>query len=254
MKNHARFLLVVGAMCSVLWQVPAKGAEDPGAFRKAISEAGKNDADKGRTNLLAPAEVEKIRSEAAKNWADGMKSISEADLNYTKKEALYLDMERLKQRMRITEYEFNRIIRADYKMNNEIAFLEGQGNLVRSLILGRANWKTWLGLEHLMERVGDADVLVQVMFEIKVDDLGPSEFITNDPGGFAETFTGGSLGELYVFVQKRDYSFKKFGKAHKSIMKVVAMITKAAEFKIRELRDINQAIRLTIAKIDGGAP
>jgi hypothetical protein len=252
MKNYYRHFAVV-TLCSLL-SLSAQSAEDPGAYRKAIAEAGKSDADRNRTNLMAPAEVEKTRSEAAKNWADGMKAISEAHLNHARREQLYLEMDRLRQRMRITEYEFHRITKADYQMNTEISFLEGQGNLVRSLILGRANWKTWLALEALMERVGDADVLVQVMFDIKVDDLSAAEFVSNDAGAVTDVFNGGNLGELYSFVQKRDYSFKKYGKAHKVIMKVVAMMSKAAEFKIRELRDINQAIRLTIAKIDGGAP
>jgi hypothetical protein len=120
---------------------------------------------------------------------------------------------------------------------------------VKPLALGRANWQTWVGLEYLMERTADADIIVTTMFDIPVEPLPGSEFVQNGMMLPAPDFPGGNLGELYNFVRDNDLSFRQFGKSHKYIMKVLAMVEKAGELRIDELRDINQAIRLTIASI-----
>lgn len=251
MKTKYTQILSRGAKLVLLGLLLSHSAicgDDP--VYKSVAEAGKTNAEANQINLQTPASVEKLKAEAARTWAEAQRTIAEAHLTEAKRQQVLLEMDRLRQRMRITDYEFHRVTSADYKMEAELYFINYNVGLVRPLVLGNATWKTWVGLETLMEKIGDADIITQVMFDIKVEELASSEFVPNEFGIYAEKFAGGNLGELYTFVQHNNYSIKKFGTAHKYLMKIVAMISKAGEIRMRELRDINQAIRLTIAKIE----
>jgi hypothetical protein len=223
---------------------------DSAAEAKAMAEALKAGADARRTDLLSPLEAAKMEAETQKLFAEAVKTISEAHLNEAKTAQCYAEIERLRQRMRITEYEFGRITSADYKMNEGITFIEQNTNLTKSLIMGKASMKTWIGLETLMMRFGNVDIISQAMFDIPVPEIPADQFISNEYSGNAIAFKGGNLGEFYNFVKDNDLSFKKFGTGHKQIMRVVSMVCKAADLAIMDLRNVNQAIRLTIAHID----
>lgn len=216
---------------------------------KALEEAGKTNSEGNRIDMLAPQEASKLQAETAKLIAEAYRTLTEAHLNEAKTQQVWTEIQALQQRMRVREYEFQRIVAADFQMNEEILVVEQNQNLVRPLVLGRANWRTWVGLEYLMQTTGDADIIVQVMFDIPVPALSSSEFVKNGSNIPAPEFVGGNLGELYTFAQENDLSFKKFGQAHKNVMRILAMVSKAAELRINELRDINQAVRLTIANI-----
>ncbi len=244
MKNVCKYLLAISLLSAPL----AQGADDSAARAKAIAEAGKADADAARTRILTPAEKEKLEAETAKLIAEAYKLLSEAHLNEARTQQIYQEIAALQQRMRIAEYEFQRIAAADYQLRVETAEIERSANLVRPLMLGRASWKTWVGLEHLIMKCGDADIVTAVMFDVPVPEIPGAQFLSNygDP---VPDFEGGNLGLLYAFARDNDLSFRSFSPAHQLIMKVVAMINKAVELKEAELRDINQSIRLTIAKI-----
>lgn len=239
------------AVVALLFSAGTAGAAgfDPALQAKEIAEAGKANADSNRTNMLAPREAAKMEAETAKLIAEAYRTLTEAHLNEAKTAQVYQEIFALQQRMRIREYEFGRIVAADFRMNEEINLIEGNTNLVKPLTLGHANWKTWVGLEFLMERTADADIIVATMFDIPVEALPSSEFIQNGMAMPAPEFTGGNLGELYSFAQVNDLSFRKFGKSHKYIMRILAMVSRAGELRIDELRDIDQAVRLTIANI-----
>ena len=244
-----RKLLVL--MMSLLIPLASYSADDKDYSDrlKSLGEAAESNEKAAATRLLAPAEKAKLQAETAKLLQEAQLLISEAQLNEAKRMMLLQEIERLKQQMRITEYEFQRIVRADYEMERELSRIRGNVNLVRSLILGRASWHTWLALEELMLSVGDVDAMVEVIHATTVPALDKTQFISNIYGGGSKEFPGGNLGELYEFVRRNNFSFKKYGESHRTILKMVAIMSKAAELRVKELQNINQSIRLTIAEI-----
>ena len=247
LKGYLSMFLTLCLITSLVSSV-GYGAEDAGARAKAIADAAKASADAERTRILTPAEKEKLEAETVKLIAEAEKALSEANLNAARTQQIYQEIEALKQRMRIADYEFQRIASADFVLQQETSELERNANLVRPLVLGRASWKTWVGLEYLIMKSGDPEIIGQVMFDVPVPLLSGAQFISAYQLPVSD-FTGGNLGELYQFARNNDLSFRPFGEAHKMIMKIVVMINKAVELKEAELRDINQSIRLTIAKI-----
>lgn len=236
---RAAFLFLT--LCALAANLPAAlAASDDGAKVRALSESR-------RTDLLAPLEARRLEAETIRLIAEAYRTLSETELNDQRARLIAVEIQRLQQRMRITEHEFSRIARADFEMQQEMQLIERNVSLVRPLILGRSSWKTWVGLEALMLQTGDAVLISKVMFDTPVPALPASEFV---PASAGIRFSGGNLGEFYGFVRENELSFRKFGQAHRHIMHVVAMISTAAELRIRELRDINQAVRLTIAGIE----
>ncbi len=249
MKLFANSFLKSTVLALSLALAPSAYAEETDAQRsKAIADAAKAQAEANRTRVLTSAEKEKLEAETTKLIAEAYKLLSEANLNAARTQQIYQEIAALQQRMRMAQYEFERVAAADYELEQETAELERNANLVRPLMLGRANWKTWAGLEALIMKCGDADIVTTVMFTIEIPNLAATEFISNY-GTAVPDFDGGNLGLLYSFARDNDLSFRPYGPAHQSIMKVVAMINKAVELKEAELRDINQSIRLTIVRI-----
>ena len=251
MKIALTMLVLTTLLATGMRRAEAAAASpfDPALQTKEIAEAGKANSDAARTDLLAPKEAAKMEADTVNALTQAYRTITEAHLNEAKTEQAYQEIAALQQRMRIREYEFQRIASADFQMASEIAVIQYNTDLVRPLTLGRAGWQTWSGLEYLMERSADADIISTTMFDIPVEALPGSEFRQNGMVMPAPDFPGGNLGQLYTFAQTNDLSFRKFGKAHKYIMKILAMINRAGELRINELRDINQAVRLTVAAI-----
>jgi hypothetical protein len=227
-----------------------------GSDKVESSEANKNNAEAikavaeaSEISIGAVAKKQKLEAEAVKLLAEARTLASEHDLNLAKRDMIYAEIARLEQKMRISAYEFQRIVRADYQMHYDIERIESHVTLIRPLFLGRANWKTWVGLEYLLQQTGDADLILAVMFETKVPPLKEEDFERNDGFPQTKTFTGTNLGQLYSFARAHDFSFRQYGDAHKMIMKVLAFITKAAQLRIEQYRQINQSVRLTIAEI-----
>lgn len=197
--------------------------------------------------LLTLADARKRLAETVQTFAQARKTEAEARLVETQRHEVIARIHQLWLQMRITDYEFKRVVQGDVELKIETDRLERQLLIAKNLVRGVADWKTWIAIDYLMRSTGAIDKIEEVIFKTKVPPLKfDDNFVPNSDESVEDDFKGGSLGKLMVFSKKNDLSFQRYGDAHEHIMKLVTFINAGTELSIERLRQINQALRATI--------
>ena len=179
------------------------------------------------------AEVIRARGEYIRMVAEARLAWAQAGLVDAQAAGKWEEVRQYRLMIDRLQRELRNLMRNERLINRRISDIETHSRRLNNVVTGRVSSWTFRSMQVMTMRYVPLKVTNEIM-TVEFPELEADNFIPNRPDDESEVFPGGNYGQLWHFLEKKNYSLAPWGKAHIGIMLGLQEFDEAAELEVEK--------------------